>query len=117
LGLPVDQTPLLRERCWGVFEGRPAAEGHRLEAALAADQAVPDGESREDVAQRLHQFLASLSGVDGPVVVVTHGDVIREVLPLWGDARHDAGHLMNGCVIRTTTESAIIPHSTMSRQP
>lgn len=67
----------------GVFEGRPTGEGYRAESALSANQALPKGESRDDVARRVRRLLASLAPEDGPTVVVTHGDVIREALRLW----------------------------------
>lgn len=113
LALPVEHTPLLRERCWGVFEGRPAAEGHQAEAVLSADQAVPQGESRADVAARLRRWLPSLSTPQVPIVVVTHGDVIREAIRLWAGARQNADHLENGCIIRISAD--IDAHSTRSK--
>lgn len=117
LGVPVSFDPLLRERCWGVFEGRPVTEGHRHDATLTSDQAVPQGESRDDVTRRLRLFSASLAGVGGPVVVVTHGDVIREALRLFADGSRHPDGLANGAVIRLTLDAASATHSTRSRQP
>ncbi|MGE2836071.1 histidine phosphatase family protein [Mycobacterium sp. SMC-4] len=117
LGLPVSLDPLLRERCWGVFEGRPVAEGQRLEATLPSDRALPQGESRDDVARRLRLFSASLAGADGPIVVVTHGDVIREALRLFAADDGHADGLANGSVIRLTPNTAATTHNTRSRQP
>ncbi|TFV54622.1 histidine phosphatase family protein [Mycobacterium sp. PS03-16] len=113
LEVPVVLTPLLRERHWGVFEGRPTAEGERHEATLATDEPVPQGESRDDVADRIRRLFPSLSAMDGPVVVVTHGDVIREALRLWAV---DGGRApANGCLIRLGHH--LDAHSTRSRHP
>lgn len=101
LGLPVEPSALLRERCWGVFEGGPADDGNRADSTLSANQAVPLGESRQDVAQRLRRLLPSLTGDDGPVVVVTHGDVIREAIALWtSDGPDQSAVPENGCVVK-----------------
>lgn len=100
LGLPVECTPLLRERCWGVYEGRPVGDGQRAEAALPATARLPQGESRQDVARRLRRLLRS--GIsEGPVVLVTHGDVLREAAELWTGCHlgHD-GPAANGAVLR-----------------
>ena len=40
----------------------------------------PDGESMADVALRVLPFLASLEPMDGPVLVVAHGGVLRIVV-------------------------------------
>ena len=107
LALPVDHTPLLRERSWGAFEGRPKAEGHRAESVLSAHQPVPQGESRDDVAERLCQLLPSLTPTEGPIVVVTHGDVIREAIRLWvADGQEKEDRPGNGCIIRISTDLA-----------
>lgn len=113
LALPVDLTALLRERCWGVFEGRPAAEGLLAESTLSADQPVPHGESREDVAARLRRLAPSLTTVDGPTVVITHGDVIREALAMWRVHRTDDTPSENGCIV--WIPALMSPHNTRSR--
>ncbi|MGV9797121.1 histidine phosphatase family protein [Mycobacterium sp. NPDC003449] len=97
LGLAVEHTALLRERCWGIHEGRPVAEGYRAESALSDKDALPQGESRADVAARLHRLRPWLAGA-GPVVVVTHGDVIREAVALWSP-RPSIHPPENGCVV------------------
>lgn len=107
LTLPVEFTALLRERCWGAFEGRPAAEGRLAESALTADQAVPQGESRDDVAARLHRLSASLHTADGPTVLVTHGDVIREAIRLWAPDRLVEALPENGCIVTIPAERTI----------
>lgn len=114
LALPVEFTALLRERRWGVFEGRPAAEGQLAESALTTDQAVPQGESRDDVAARLRRLSQSGCAADGPTVVVTHGDVIREAIRLWGQRGHACALPENGCIVRIPAER-MSDHSTMSK--
>ncbi|MFI8592417.1 histidine phosphatase family protein [Dietzia maris] len=82
-GLPVERSSLLRERHWGGFEGRPVSDGQRAEVGLGRDDPLPGGESRTDVADRLQRVAVELGQGGGPVVVVTHGDVIREAVRLW----------------------------------
>lgn len=84
LDLPVETTPLLRERCWGIYEGRPIIEGQLYEEKLCAFERVPKGESREDVADRVRTLLAGIADT-GPVALVTHGDVIREAMALFSE--------------------------------
>lgn len=99
LGVTVEHAALLRERCWGIFEAKPVDEGHRAASLLSAEEPVPQGESRSDVAQRLRLFMTGLTAVSGPVVVVTHGDVIREAIELWSPEREGETDPVNGCVI------------------
>ena len=99
LALPIAHTPLLRERCWGIYEGAPVVEGHRADCLLTDEDALPQGESRTDVATRLRTLLSSLLVSPDPVVVVTHGDVIREAVRLWTPYAADAGRLENGCIV------------------
>lgn len=98
LKLPVEHHALLRERHWGVFEGEPVSDGQRAEARLSAEQALPQGESRADVTRRLRRWLSSLTVPSGPVVVVTHGDVICEAVALWAPSAAISVPA-NGCVI------------------
>ncbi|MCI4675806.1 histidine phosphatase family protein [Candidatus Mycolicibacterium alkanivorans] len=115
LALPFDHTPLLRERHWGVYEGRPASEGHQAESAISPNEAVPQGESRNEVAERLHRLLPLLAPAQGPIVLVTHGDVIREGIRLWADGP-DEYPLGNGCIIKMSGQQAAPqPSWTLSR--
>ncbi len=98
LALPIWYTTLLRERCWGVYEGRPVDEGQRADSVTAAEQALPHGESREDVAARLRRLMPFLAASRGPLVIVTHGDVIQEAVGLWVRDR-DARAPDNGCIV------------------
>jgi len=74
--------PELRERRFGVFEGltrdecasqHPAA----WRAWVAATEAPPGGESREDAVARMTRALARVAAAPGPVLVVSHGGVMR----------------------------------------
>jgi len=89
LGLGVRSEPLLRERHWGALQGRSLAEAAAVESSLHPDQPLPGGESRSSVRERLGSLLSSPAIVHaaGPVVLVTHGDVIVEALTLWGHSR------------------------------
>jgi broad specificity phosphatase PhoE len=79
VGLVPEVMPLLRERHWGWFQGRPRAEAERYESLLEDGEPLPGGESRRDVADRLTRLLVSAGLEPGgaPVVLVTHGDLIR----------------------------------------
>jgi broad specificity phosphatase PhoE len=64
---------------------------------------LPQGESREDVLNRLRRLLPTLG--PGPVVLVTHGDVIAAAMTLLTSSTD--GPPANGCVIRITTKSVV----------
>jgi probable phosphoglycerate mutase len=75
-------TPLLHERSFGDWRGQPYDS---LSAdPLAMDAAPPGGESAEQFAQRCSQAFAQAlqmqAELGGPLVVVTHGLVIRQML-------------------------------------
>lgn len=98
LGLEVEITPLLRERRWGIYEGQPVADGLAAEQKLCASERLPQGESREDVTERLKRLFLSFNE-EGPVVVVTHGDVIREAVALLSPPHTRVQSVGNGCVV------------------
>lgn len=102
LGLVVSKTPLLRERCWGLYEGRPIELGTLADSTLAPEDALPRGESREDVANRLRRLLPDLVHRTGPAIVVTHGDVLRQAMRLWAPYSAETKPLGNGCVLTMT---------------
>ena len=85
LGLPVLPTPALRERNFGVNEGRLAAEvaaelGKEVGTAWhGPDERHPDGESIREVFGRVAAFLDELldDPPAGEVVLVTSGGPIR----------------------------------------
>ncbi len=105
LSLRVETTPLLRERCWGIYEGRPILDGHLCEAKLWPFERLPKGESREDVADRVRTLVAGIAE-PGPVVLVTHGDVIREAVALFSRRFAPAHSLDNGSVVRLLLPTA-----------
>ncbi len=85
LGLAVHTDPALRERCFGVCEGRPL---HTLDAGQSGirDERVVDttlrpdgGESLDDLYERAKMFVDGLEDRPhaGGVVIVTHGGTIR----------------------------------------
>jgi probable phosphoglycerate mutase len=81
LGAP-HTDPELRERRFGVFEGltrdqcasqHPAA----WRAWIATTEAPPGGESRDDAVARLTRALERVAAASGPVLVISHGGVMR----------------------------------------
>lgn len=81
-GLPVATSALLRERNFGEWRGLP--HGSFGFDPLAHTGAPPGGESRAAFAQRAAQAFAYIlevrNALGGPLVVVTHGLVLREWL-------------------------------------
>lgn len=78
LRLEPEPDPLLRERHYGTWQGSDSAEAIRATRFLSDDERVPGGESLREVRQRWTTLLAALRGTRGPVVVVTHGNLIAE---------------------------------------
>jgi probable phosphoglycerate mutase len=88
-GLRLELTPALRERCFGIYEGRPwdevqeEIERARIDAGASPDEyQPPNGESRRQVEQRVERFLAEVVAAHpaGRAWVVSHGGVIRLML-------------------------------------
>jgi broad specificity phosphatase PhoE len=85
LGLPVATHDALRERCFGVLEGRPLSDldpahsGIRDERVIDAAARPEGGESLDDLYGRVGSFLEWLGDQPhaGDVVLVTHGGTIR----------------------------------------
>jgi probable phosphoglycerate mutase len=88
LGIPVELDPALRERNYGIFEGRTHVEierDHPTEYATFIGRdptyAIPGGESADEFAARvlpaLERIAATCAG--GRVAVVTHGGVLGVV--------------------------------------
>jgi broad specificity phosphatase PhoE len=93
LALPIEPSALLQERNFGDLRGRPYdALGFD---PLVMDAAPPGGESAADFALRLRaafdEMLQRHAGLQGDLVVVTHGLVIRTLLG--GPLQLDAGLL------------------------
>ena len=81
-GLPIQATPLLHERNFGDLRGRPY-DSLGFDP-LAMEAAPSGGESfaafRRRVAAAFAHAVRLRGGLDGPLVVVTHGLVIRALL-------------------------------------
>ncbi len=87
LGLSVTATEALRERCFGVREGRsieeltPAVTGIGGGVVVDATARPQDGESLDDLQRRVGAFIEQLRHPDGSrrVLLVTHGGTIRAI--------------------------------------
>jgi probable phosphoglycerate mutase len=90
LGLEPEATLILRERHYGIWQGRDSAEAVPVARSLADHEPLPGGESLADVRRRWGTLVARLRGADGPVVLVTHGSLIAEVA---GAAQPDNGSI------------------------
>ena len=81
-GLRIDTSALLQERNFGDWRGQPHASF--AVDPLAHAGAPPGGESHAAFAQRVAQAFAHIlelrNALGGPLVVVTHGLVLRELL-------------------------------------
>lgn len=72
----------LRERDWGVFEGRPVSE-------LPPRDTTPEGgEAWEDMLKRVAAAIAIAQSVDGLPVLIAHSGVIRAARFLTGGTPH-----------------------------
>lgn len=78
LGLEPEDAPLLRERHYGTWQGGRLDDAVRVARSLADHEPLPGGESLVDVRHRWQQLVAGLRGSPGPVVLVTHGNVIAD---------------------------------------
>ena len=75
----------LRERNFGIAQGRPhselspAASGIEIDRVVDADARPPEGESLRELYRRVGAFIADVEQrePEGDVLVVTHGGVIR----------------------------------------
>jgi probable phosphoglycerate mutase len=84
LGLEVAIAPALRERSYGVYEGRPMSElptsaSGILEGRVVDASARPEGgESLDDLYERCAKFVDSLRAAGNErLLLVTHGGTIR----------------------------------------
>lgn len=90
LNIPVFiEEPILRERNFGIFHGLNKEEAEKKypqEAALIwstnADAAVPGGESKNQLMQRVQRFLDELPirYVGKRILAVTHGGVVNTII-------------------------------------
>jgi broad specificity phosphatase PhoE len=84
LGLEIAVAPALRERCYGVYEGRPLSELPSSASGVHAGRVVdasarPEGgESLDDLYARCATFIDSLRAAGNDrLLLVTHGGTIR----------------------------------------
>jgi 2,3-bisphosphoglycerate-dependent phosphoglycerate mutase len=85
LGLALQVDASLRERNFGVAQGRPLGELQSAHSGIEGAQVVDadvrpeNGESLREMYRRVSTFIddVATNEVDGDVVVVTHGGVIR----------------------------------------
>jgi 2,3-bisphosphoglycerate-dependent phosphoglycerate mutase len=85
LGLDIELAPALRERCYGVFEGRPASEMTMAESGISGHRVVDEnasplhGESLRQLHERVGDFIEELrvKSVGQRLLLVTHGGTIR----------------------------------------
>ncbi len=83
--VPVLYTKNLRERSWGIFEGRPRAErrGYSQEKGISLHAMHPEkGESYEQVLERMLHFYNSLlkKHLHHTVLIVGHGGSLTYLL-------------------------------------
>lgn len=92
LGLEPEADSLLRERHYGTWQGSDSAEVIRATRFLPDHERVPGGESLVDVRRRWANLVTVLGDIRGPVVLVTHGNLIVEAaggpLPENGSVTH-----------------------------
>jgi broad specificity phosphatase PhoE len=85
LGLRSETDPLLRERSYGEYEGRPSEElssnvtGIKESVMVNPDARPPGGESFRDVVARARRFLqrADEEWPETRLLVVTHGGMVQ----------------------------------------
>jgi broad specificity phosphatase PhoE len=96
LGCPLRESVLIREQEYGIFDALSDAEclarypewierQKRLTACLGKFYfRYPGGESRADVALRVHQFFGTLHrDAYDPAIVVCHGVTVRAFVMMW----------------------------------
>lgn len=109
-GLPVETTPLLRERDWGGFTGRFIPD-------LRGEVWPDDIESEEALLQRAHDFLQIMTATyDGKrVVVVGHGIINKAILAVYAScSMKEVQRMMNAEVRILTTSSVAVASASAS---
>ena len=109
-GLPVETTPLLRERDWGGFTGRFIPD-------LRGEVWPDDIESEEALLQRAHDFLQILTATyDGKrVVAVGHGIINKAILAVFAScSMKEVQRMMNAEVRILTTSSVAVASASAS---
>jgi broad specificity phosphatase PhoE len=85
--IDITLTESLIEMDYGVWTGKKlAALSKKKEWSLIQNRPgefiFPNGESFQEMRRRLKNFLNSLIDTDGPILVVSHGDVIKMALTI-----------------------------------
>lgn len=109
-GLPVETTPLLRERDWGEFTGRFIPD-------LRGEVWPDDIESEEALLQRAHDFLQIMTATyDGKrVVAVGHGIINKAILAVYAScSMKEVQRMMNAEVRILTTSSVAVASASAS---
>ena len=109
-GLPVETTPLLRERDWGGFTGRFIPD-------LRGEVWPDDIESEEALLQRAHDFLQIMTATyDGKrVVAVGHGIINKAILAVFAScSMKEVQRMMNAEVRILTTSSVAVASASAS---
>lgn len=95
-GLNVTTVDAIKERSYGVLEGRPKSEESEFRDPSGSNRSEwrpPEGESRSDVADRVLPAVEGIADDHGgdTVAIVAHGGVNRTILaglasgdPMWG---------------------------------
>lgn len=101
-GLPVETTPLLRERDWGGFTGRFIPD-------LRGEVWPDDIESEEALLQRAHDFLQIMTATyDGKrVVAVGHGIINKAILAVYASCSMKEVQRMMNAEVRVLTTSSV----------
>jgi broad specificity phosphatase PhoE len=117
LGVPLERDPRLRERAFGALEGLSnedidsAAVGIESTCVTSIDTRPRGGESIRELYSRVARFFDDLSRfrqIDHPVVIVTHGGVVRVAIAyLSGTEPEDLAwtQVPNGSVVKIPKKS------------
>ncbi|MCQ2288536.1 MAG: histidine phosphatase family protein [Muribaculaceae bacterium] len=99
-GLPVEPMEILRERDWGESTGMPIAEARERFYCDGKWQFPPSAESEDDIyrrAGRALEQLRQLCGANETVIVVTHGQLARNLIAArFGCPVREVTQLING---------------------
>ena len=78
--------PDLVEWNYGAYEGITSAQIHAEAPGWQVfTDGCPDGESPEQVGQRVDRVLAQLRGAEGPALLFAHGHLLRVLVARWID--------------------------------
>jgi len=89
LNLPIESSPLLRERCFGELQGQDNSESQDLWGAyerrfVGNEMEIDGAESASEVLSRVQHFLQGLSCIDvETLVVIGHGEWLRVIQNLF----------------------------------